>query len=144
MSAVAPLTSAAPPRSGDRPVPPIGWLTTSALGLVVVGGILMASYAPREAPFPVATALLCLAAVVMIVVGVLLFRLRDFAWATFATVFKWAILSYVIAAGMIEFAFVHDHTRGSSLVVVSLMLVIFALSVPTTIAFTVARYADPQ
>ena len=43
---------------------------------------------------------------------------------------------------MIEFAFVHDHTRGSSLVIVTLMLVIFASSVPTTIAFTVARFAE--
>jgi hypothetical protein len=28
-------------------------------------------------------------------------------------------------------------------VIVTLMLVVFALSVPTTIAFTVARFADP-
>jgi len=59
-------------------------------------------------------------------------------------VFKWALLAYVITSGMIEFAFVHDHTRGSSLVLVTLMLVVFALSVPTTIAFTVARFADPR
>jgi Tfp pilus assembly protein PilX len=43
---------------------------------------------------------------------------------------------------MIEFAFVRDHTRGASLFIVTCMLVIFALSVPTTIAFTTARFAD--
>ena len=73
---------------------------------------------------------------------VLLSRLKDFGWTTFWTVFKWALLAYAISAAMIEFAFVRDHTRGASLVVVSLMLVIFATSIPTTIAFTTARYAE--
>jgi hypothetical protein len=125
-------------------MPPIGWLSTSALGLVVVGGIMLASYAPRVAPLGVATALLCVAVVLLALAGVLLGRIRDFAWGTFAQVFKWALLAYVITSGMIEFAFVHDHTRGSSLVLVTLMLVVFALSVPTTIAFTVARFVDPR
>ena len=71
-------------------------------------------------------------------------RVRAFAWSTFTTVFKWALLAYAVTAAMIELAFVRDHTRGSSLVIVSLMLVVFAMSVPTTIAFTVARYADPD
>jgi hypothetical protein len=94
------------------------------------------------APLGAATALLVAAAVLMVIAGTLLARIGDFAWATFALVFKWALLAYVVIAGMIEFAFVHDHTRGSSLVIVTLMLVIFASSVPTTIAFTVARFAD--
>lgn len=137
-------SSHSPVVGGDRPMPPVGWLSTSALGLVVVGGIMLASYAPRVAPLGAATALLCGAIVLMLLAGVLLARIEDFAWATFATVFKWALAAYVITSGMIEFAFVHDHTRGSSLVLVTLMLIVFALSVPTTIAFTVARFVDPQ
>ena len=43
---------------------------------------------------------------------------------------------------MIEFAFVHDHTRGATLVVVSVMLVNLALSVPMNIVFTTARFAE--
>jgi hypothetical protein len=123
-------------------VPPVGWLTSGALACVVVGGILLASYAPRVAPLTLATVLLCAAGVLMVVAGTLLARIKEFAWSTFVLVFKWALLAYLITAGMIEFAFAHDHTRGTSLVIVTLMLVIFALSVPTTIAFTVARYAE--
>ncbi|HVB50735.1 MAG TPA: hypothetical protein VND89_03205 [Acidimicrobiales bacterium] len=134
----------APAHEVDRPFPPIGYLATAALGLVVVGGILLASYAPRVAPLGFATGLLIVAAILLVTAGVLLARLKDFAWGTFSTVFKWALLAYVITSGMIEFAFVHDHTRGSSLVIVTFMLVIFALSVPTIIAFTTARYADPR
>ena len=47
-----------------------------------------------------------------------------------------------VVAGVIEFAFLHDHVSGAALAILSAMLVVFAVSVPTTIAFTVARYAD--
>lgn len=126
----------------DRPYPPIGWITTVALALVVIGGILLASYAPRRAPLGAATALLVVAMALLVMTAVLLTRLGAFAWVTFTQVFRWALLAYVITSGMIEFAFVHDHTQGASLVLVTLMLVVFALSVPINIAFTVARYAD--
>ena len=128
----------------DRPYPPVGWTTTGALALVVVGGIILASYAPRTAPIGLATGLLCGAAVLLIVATSMLARIKVFSWTTFRNVFKWALLAYAITSGMIEFAFVHDHTRGASLLIVTLMLVIFALSVPTTIAFTVARFAQPD
>jgi hypothetical protein len=128
----------------DRRYPPIAWLSTGALGAIVTGGILLASYAPRVAPLSVATALLIVGAVLLVSGYVLLSRVKVFSWTTFRNVLKWALLAYVIEAGMIEFAFVRGHTRGSSLVIVTAMLVIFAASVPTTIAFTVARYAEPD
>ena len=74
----------------------------------------------------------------------MLLRLKEFSWSTFVKVYKWAQLAYLVTAGMIEFAFVHDHTRGPSLLIVSLMLVVFAVSVPINIAFTTARYANPD
>ena len=132
-------TVSAPP---ERHWPPIAWLSTGALVAVIVGGIVMASYAPRRPPLGLAGALLALALVLLVVVGVVLARLERFSWATFVTVFKWALLAYVIEAGVIEFAFVRDHTSGTALAIVTGMLVVFAVSVPTTIAFTVARYAD--
>jgi hypothetical protein len=126
----------------DRPYPPVGWLSTLALASVIIGGILMASYAPRKAPLGVATILLIVGAVLLLSSAVLLVRLNHFAFKTFRMVFKWAVFADLVTAAMIEFAFVRDHTRGSSLVLVSCMLVVFTLCVPMTIAFTVARYAD--
>lgn len=126
----------------DRTYPPIAWLSSSALGSVIIGGILMASYAPRVAPLKLAAALMVVGWVLLLAAAGMLSRIDQFAWSTFAKVFKWALLAYIIEAGMIEFAFVKDHTRGASLVIVSLMLVVFATSVPVTIAFTVARYAE--
>ncbi len=126
----------------DRPYPPVAWLTSLALGFVVVGGIIMASYAPRQAPLKLATALLVAALVLMATAVVTLARIRQFAWKRFAVIFKWALLAYAIESAMIEFAFVKDHMHGASLVIVTLMLAVFATSVPVTIAFTTARYAD--
>jgi len=134
--------SDSPLPSGDRHFPPVAWMTTGALALVVIGGIVMASYAPRKAPLGVAGGLLGLAVLLLLAVVVVFTRVRDFAWPTFAKVFKWALLAYVIEAGMIEFSFVRNHTSGTSLQIVTGMLVIFAVSVPTTIAFTAARFAD--
>ena len=126
----------------ERPFPPVTWLATTALALVVAGGIVMASYAPRRPPLAVPTALLVLSVLALAAAWAPLVRQRDFAWRTFVRVFRWALLAYVLSAGMIEFAFVRDHTRGAPLLVVSCLLVIFATSVPTTIAVTTARYAE--
>lgn len=123
--------------------PPIAALAVVSLALVVVGGILMASYVPRRPPLPVPLALAVVSAVMLLASVFLLSRLRQFAWDRFFLVGRWALLAYVISAGMIGFAFVHDHTRGATLALVLVMLVIFAVDVPLIIATTVARYSSP-
>ena len=127
----------------SRRFPPVAGLTTVSLGLVVIGGILMASYAPRRPPLGVPVAITAVSAALLLVSGYLTSRLRPFDWDRFFLVFRWALLAYVISAGMIGFAFVKDHVRGAPLAVVLVMLVIFALDVPLIIAFTVARYSSP-
>ncbi len=124
--------------------PPVDLLAIVALGLVVIGGVIMASHVPRHVPLTLPLALLMTAVVLLAIAGVLLVRIKRFAWGKFGLVFKWALLAYGISAGMIGFAFIHDHTRGSALVVVLGMLAVYALSVPTAIAYTVARYANEE
>ena len=134
---------ATPAPTIQRRFPPVAELTICSLALVVIGGILLASYAPRRPPLGVPTALAVISAALLLTSAYLLSRLQMFAWERFFLVFRWALLAYVISAGMIGFAFIHDHTRGASLVLLLVMLVIFALDVPLIIAFTVARYASP-
>ena len=100
----------------------------------------MASYFPRRPPLGLPIALLAGSAAAFAIGVVLLAGVPDFAWDTFFLVGRWALLAYVFQAGMIEFAFVHNHASGAPLVVVTLMLVMFAITIPTVIAFTVARY----
>jgi len=118
-------------------------LTVASLALVVIGGILMASYVPRQPPLAAPAALTAVSAILTLTGVFLLSRLEQFAWPRFFLAFRWALLAYVISAGMIGFAFVRDHTRGAPLALVAVMLVIFAVDVPIVIAFTVARYSSP-
>lgn len=107
---------------------------------IVAGVVYLAAYLPAQAPLGIAIALLVLAAVLQATNVVLLARIPDFAWGRFFQVGRWALLAYAIIAGMIEFAFVYDRTRGTQLAVMTLMLALFMLNVPILIAFTVARY----
>jgi hypothetical protein len=137
----------APGQSEDpgalRQLPPVAALALVSLGLVVIGGILMASALPRRPPLVGPVVLAVVSGLLLATAVVLLTRLRDFAWDRFRLVFRWAILAYVISAGMIAFAFIRDHTRGAPLAVALVMLAFFALDVPVIIAFTVARYSSP-
>ena len=103
----------------------------------------MAGHFPRRPPLAVPIALLAAAAALLLLDVVLIARLRDFAWARFMQVLRWALLAYVLQAGMIGYAFVHNHASGNPLVVLIGLLVMFAIDVPVIIAFTVARYQTP-
>lgn len=133
-------TSARAPR--ERSLPPISELAAGSLALIVVGGIYLASYVPRSVPLAPAMVLLVISAAVLVANVVLLRRVADFAWGRFFQVFKWTLLAYTVIAGMIGYAFISDGTRGSVLVVLLLMLVIFAVDIPFLLAFSVARYAE--
>jgi hypothetical protein len=122
--------------------PPTVALTMASLAAVIVSGVWLGSHAPRPTPLGLPVVLLVVAVILWLVGVVLLTRVPDFPWVTFANVARWALLAYVIAAGMIAFAFVKNEVRGSTLAVVLGSLVMFALDVPTLIATTVARDAN--
>jgi drug/metabolite transporter (DMT)-like permease len=126
-----------------RRFPPVVELALVSLGLVVIGGIVMASSLPRRPPLTAPVVIAVVSCLLLAAAVALLARLRDFAWDRFWLVFRWAILAYIVSAGMIAFAFIRDHTRGTPLAVALVMLAIFAVDVPVMIAFTVARYSSP-
>ena len=128
--------------SGERRFPKAVETVTVSLAAVVVGGVWLGSHAPRRPPLALPTVLLVVAAALLLVGITMVSRVAGFSWNTFVRVGRWALLAYIIAAGMIEFAFVRNHTRGAPLAVVTGMLVVFALDVPFLIATTVARYED--
>ena len=136
MSAVADL----PASLVDRKLPPVTEIGAASMVAVAVGVIYNAAYLPKHAQTGVAIAILVVAAALQLVNAFLLSRIRDFAWARFRQVAGWSLLAYAVIAGMIEFAFVYDHTRGTQLVILTLLLALFMLNVPVLIAFTVARY----
>ncbi len=128
----------------ERPAPPTTALGMLSIALVASGVIYLAAYLPRRAPLGPAVALLAAAAAVLAASIVLLARQREFAWWRFFQVAGWTLLAYVVIAGMVEYAFVYDHTRGNVLVVMTALLVTFMLNVPILVAFTVARFAEAR
>jgi hypothetical protein len=134
-------TGAAP---AEQHFPPVTLLTIASLALVIVGGIYMAGYFPTQPPLAIPVTLVGVSAGLWASSLLLLARHPGFAWPVFLRVARWALLAYAVIAGMIAFAFVHNNAGGAPLLVLSLMLVMFALDVPLSIGFTVARFATPQ
>jgi hypothetical protein len=130
------------PPTLNRRLPPIAELAVASVALMLSGGVYLAAHLPRHPPLAPAVGLLAGGGALTIAAMVLLSRLRPFAWGTFFLVARWALLAYVVIAGILGFVFVFDHTRGATLAVLILTLVVFALDVPTIIAFTVARYNE--
>jgi type III secretory pathway component EscS len=124
----------------DRKLPPVTEVGAAAMIAIAVGVIYNAAYLPKQAQTGVAIGILCVAAALQLANAFLLSRIQDFAWSRFRQVAGWSLLAYVIIGGMIQYAFVYDHTRGTQLVILTLMLALFVLNVPVLIAFTVARY----
>ena len=124
----------------DRKMPPVTALGMVAIGFVAAGVSYLAAYLPKHAPLGPAIACLVIAFMVLVASVVLLAREPKFAWPRFFQVAGWTLLAYVVIAGMIEYAFIYDQTRGPVLVVMTLMLATFTLTVPVLLGFTVARF----
>ena len=121
-------------------MPPVTEIGAASMISIAAGVIYIAAYLPKHAPLGVPIVLLVVAAALQLANAVLLSRIADFAWYRFFQVGGWSLLAYAIIAGMIEYAFIYDDTRGTQLVVMTLMLILFMLNVPVLIAYTVARY----
>jgi hypothetical protein len=124
----------------ERRLPPVTQLGMLSLALVLVAGIYMSAHLPKHVSLGPAVALLVASSLVMIVNLLTLSRVDGFAWGRFFEVGKWALLAYVVIAGMIEYVFLRNHTSGGALVVMTLSLLVFAVNVPVLVGFTVARY----
>ena len=132
------------PRGTVRRLPPVAELTVTSLALMLAGGVYLAAHLPKPPPLGPAVGLLAGGALLSAVAALLLARIRPFAWHTFFLVGKWALAAYTVIAGLLAFVFVFDGTRGAILAVLVLTLLVFAVDVPMIVAFTVARYDQPQ
>jgi hypothetical protein len=135
----------------DRPdmpdqgsLPPVAEVSMAAMVLIIVGGIFMASHLPHPAPTTLPIIVLVGAAALIGWNVFALARLREFSWSSFWLVARWAFAAYVVITGMLFYVFVHDGTRGTQLVLVTLMLICYGLIIPMLLAFSVARYQPPD
>jgi hypothetical protein len=124
----------------ERRLPPVQQLGVVSMILTIVSVIWLASYIPKHPPLAVSVVLMTLAGVVLAANLTLLSRVHEFAWSTFRAVAGWALVAYIVIAGMLEFVFLYDHVGGGVLLLLTLSLVSFAVNVPLLLGFGVARY----
>lgn len=127
----------------ERKFPPFTEVGMATLALVIAGGIYLSAHLPERVSLAPAVVLLVVSGVAMALNLLSLTRVQSFAWDSFFLVAKWALLAYCFTAGAIEYIFIRNHVRGSTLVVLTLSLVLFAVQVPALIGFTVARFQEP-
>jgi len=130
--------------TSERRLPPVTQLGMLSLGLIVASVIYLSAHLPAHVSLGPAIALLAVSALLLLGNVLALRRTAGFAWRRFIEVARWALLAYSIIAGLIEYVFLRNNTSGGPLVVLTLSLVVFALTVPVLIAFTVARHDEPQ
>jgi hypothetical protein len=121
-------------------VPPVTQLGAASMAFVAAGVIVVAAYLPKHAPLAAPIACLAVAASLLVLNLVLIGRAPGFARWRFLQVMRWGLLAYAVVAGMLEYTFLYDHTRGAMLAVMTCMLVLFMVNVPLLMAFTVARF----
>ncbi|MGH8278943.1 MAG: hypothetical protein ACRETQ_05195 [Gammaproteobacteria bacterium] len=134
------VSGAATGSEAEPRLPPVTQLGMASLALIVVAVIYLAAYMPEQVPLAAAVILLALSAALLALNLAWLTRVRGFHWRRFFQVAGWALLAYVITAGIIEYAFVRNGLDGGLLLVLTLSIAIYAVHVPVLIGFTVARY----
>lgn len=127
----------------ERRLPPVTQIGMASLALIVSAGIYLSAHLPKHVPLTPAVILLAASAVLLIGNVLALSRVPGFAWGRFFQIARWALVAYVVVAGMIEYSFLRDHLSGGPLVILTLSLIVFAVHVPMLIGFTVARYDSP-
>jgi hypothetical protein len=128
----------------ERRLPPVTQIGMGSLALIVAAGIYLSANLPQHVSLAPAVVLVALSALLLAANLITLSRVNDFPWNRFVDVAKWALLAYVVVAGMIEYSFVRNHVSGGPLVVLTLALIIFAVHVPTLVGFTVARFYEAE
>lgn len=141
------LTAGSPPpteMADQGALPPVNEVCVASMILIVIGGIYMASHLPHPAPVALPIIVLVGSAALIGWNAFSLSRVREFSWTSFWLVIRWALLAYVVIAGMLLYVFLRDGTRGTQLVLVTLMLAAYAVNIPLLLAFSVARYQPPE
>jgi hypothetical protein len=137
------VTSAAV-RPADIARPPIGEIGVVALALVAISVIYLAAYIPGKPNTLPAYLLLGVASALVVACGLLVGSLERFSRSSFHLVARWSLLAYLVIGGMIEYAFLRNHTGGEELALLTWGLVLFVLDVPLLLGFGVARFQQPD
>jgi len=128
------------PYAGDtKSSPVIACIIGTVISCILAAGIIIA-HMPRPAPIWGSVMWVGIAAALTIVTIVLILRKKSFARKLFLKVAKWVFLYILVLTGMGEYVIIFDGTRGETLVVITIILLLFLVNIPMLWGFSVARH----
>ena len=128
------------PYAGDSTRSPIvACIVGTIISCILAAGIIIV-YIPAEAPMWGPIMWVCIAAVLTVATIVLILRKKPFARKRFFTVAQWVFLYILVLSGMAEYVMVFDGMRGETLVVMTIILLLFLVNIPMLWGFSVARH----
>lgn len=138
------MVEAQRPYLGDQSRSPVVAASIASIACSFLAVGIIASYLPRSAPLEWPIASLIASVILLLAAMVFLTRRRAFAWRLFVNVVRWvAILPLVFAATAI-FVFVSDGTRGTTLAIMTAVLILASINIPLVIGFSVVRHEQPE
>jgi hypothetical protein len=128
------------PYAGDTTRSPVvACIVGTIISCILAAGIIIA-HVPEPAPMWGSIMWVCIAAVLTVATVVLILRKKPFARKRFFTVAKWVFLYILVLSGMGEYVMAFDGMRGETLVVMTVILLLFLVNIPMLWGFSVARH----
>jgi hypothetical protein len=128
------------PCAGDTTRSPVvACIVGTIISCILAAGIIIA-HVPEPAPMWGSIMWVCIAAVLTVATVVLILRKKPFARKRFFTVAKWVFLYILVLSGMGEYVMAFDGMRGETLVVMTVILLLFLVNIPMLWGFSVARH----
>ena len=128
------------PYAGDTTRSPVvACIVGTIISCILAAGIIIA-HVPEPEPMWGSIMWVCIAAVLTVATVVLILRKKPFARKRFFTVAKWVFLYILVLTGMGEYVMAFDGMRGETLVVMTVILLLFLVNIPMLWGFSVARH----
>lgn len=128
------------PYAGDTTRSPVvACIVGTIISCILAAGIIIA-HVPEPAPMWGSIMWVCIAAVLTVATVVLILRKKPFARKRFFTVAKWVFLYILVLSGMGEYVMAFDGMRGETLVVMTVILLLFLVNIPMLWGFSVVRH----
>ncbi len=119
--------------------PVVACIVGTIVSCILAAGIIIV-HIPAPAPMWGPIMWVCIAAALTLATIVLLLRKQPCARRRFFTVAKWVFLYILLLTGMAEYVMVFDGMRGETLVVMTIILLLFLVNIPMLWGFSVARH----
>jgi hypothetical protein len=134
------MENATQPYAGDTTTSPIViFLTASVISCILSVGI-MISRIPGPVPLWGSVLWLCIAAALTTASAILILMKKPFAPKVFFKIAKWTFLYFLVISSMGEYVIIFNGTRGSTLVVMTITILLFLVNIPMLWGFSVARH----